>query len=97
MTCRSVHTIGYFGQLTELELIQFVEIVSEFQQTDDNFILRFLNARKNNVPESFLLMANYYSYRQKNRQLFENFVPQDIGIQQALRDGFPGVLPERDR
>jgi len=42
-------------------------------------------------------MANYYSYRQRNRQLFENFVAQDIGIQQALRDGFPGVLPERDR
>ncbi|PNF43482.1 Clavesin-2 [Cryptotermes secundus] len=69
----------------------------EFQQTDDNFILRFLNARKNNVPDSFELMANYYSYRQRNRQLFDNFVPQDIGIQQALRDGFPGVLPERDR
>jgi hypothetical protein len=42
-------------------------------------------------------MANYYSYRQRNRQLFENFVAQDIGIQQALRDGFPGVLPQRDR
>ncbi|XP_021932783.1 clavesin-2-like isoform X3 [Zootermopsis nevadensis] len=69
----------------------------EFQKNDDNFILRFLNARKNNVRESFELMANYYSYRQRNRQLFENFVPQDIGIQQALHDGFPGVLPERDR
>lgn len=97
MAYKSIHTIGYLGNLTELDLIQFVEIVSEFQQTDDNFILRFLNARKNNVPESFELMANYYSYRQRNRQLFENFVAQDIGIQQALRDGFPGVLPERDR
>lgn len=74
-----------------------VGILSEFQRTDDNFILRFLNARKNNVPDSFELMANYYSYRQRNRQLFDNFVAHDIGIQQALRDGFPGVLPERDR
>lgn len=69
----------------------------EFHRTDDSFILRFLNARKNSVPDSFELMANYYSYRQRNRQLFENFVAQDIGIQQALRDGFPGVLPQRDR
>jgi len=69
----------------------------EFQRNDDSFILRFLNARKNSVPDSFELMANYYSYRQRNRQLFENFVAQDIGIQQALRDGFPGVLPQRDR
>lgn len=74
-----------------------IGIVSEFHRTDDSFILRFLNARKNNVPDSFELMANYYSYRQRNRQLFDNFVAHDIGIQQALRDGFPGVLPERDR
>jgi hypothetical protein len=78
-------------------LTPFFETVSEFQRTDDNFILRFLNVRKNNVPDSFELMVNYYSYRQRNRQLFDNFVAQDIGIQQALRDGFPGVLPERDR
>ncbi|KAJ9601353.1 hypothetical protein L9F63_000491, partial [Diploptera punctata] len=68
-----------------------------FSRTDDNFILRFLHARKSNIPDSFDLMVNYYSYRQRNKQLFENFVAHDLGIQQALRDGFPGVLPERDR
>jgi len=83
--------------MRELDLTLFVEIVSEFPRTDDSFIMRFLNARKNSVPDSFELMANYYSYRQRNRQLFQNFVAQDIGIQQALRDGFPGVLPHRDR
>lgn len=96
MPFKSIHTIRFPWEFN-IDLIQFVEIVSEFQKNDDNFILRFLNARKNNVRESFELMANYYSYRQRNRQLFENFVPQDIGIQQALHDGFPGVLPERDR
>ncbi|PSN49537.1 hypothetical protein C0J52_04979 [Blattella germanica] len=42
----------------------------EFLRTDDNFILRFLHARKCNIPDSFELMANYYSYRQRNSQLF---------------------------
>jgi len=89
--------LRYEGKKRELALTLFVGIVSEFQRTDDSFILRFLNARKNSIPDSFELMANYYSYRQRNKQLFENFVAQDIGIQQALRDGFPGVLPQRDR
>ncbi|XP_049856035.1 clavesin-2-like [Schistocerca gregaria] len=66
-------------------------------RTDDEFILRFLRARKCNVPDAFELLCNYCSYRQQNSSLFEKFGPTDTALQQALRDGFPGVLPQRDR
>ncbi|XP_047107409.1 clavesin-2-like isoform X2 [Schistocerca piceifrons] len=66
-------------------------------RTDDEFLLRFLRARKCNVPDAFELLCNYCSYRQQNSSLFEKFGPADTALQQALRDGFPGVLPQRDR
>ncbi|KAK3927645.1 Clavesin-2 [Frankliniella fusca] len=69
----------------------------EFARTDDEFLLRFLHARKMNIQESFQLLVNYYSYRQRNRHLFIHLSAQDESIQQALRDGFPGVLQQRDR
>lgn len=69
----------------------------EFSRDDDDFLLRFLHARKMNVQESFQLLINYLSYRQRNRHLFIHLNAQDESIQQALKDGFPGVLQQRDR
>ncbi|KAK7867789.1 hypothetical protein R5R35_001207 [Gryllus longicercus] len=69
----------------------------DFLRTDEDFILRFLHARKCGVQESFDLLANYYSYRKRNKDLFLHFNANEIGIRNALKDGFPGVLPERDR
>lgn len=69
----------------------------EFARTDDDFLLRFLHARKMNIQESFQLLVNYYSYRHRNRHLFIHLNAQDESIQQALKDGFPGVLQQRDR
>lgn len=69
----------------------------EFTRTDDDFLLRFLHARKMNVQESFQLLANYFLYRQRNRHLFIHLNAQDESIQLALKDGFPGVLQQRDR
>lgn len=69
----------------------------DFLRKDDDFLLRFLHARKMNVQDSFQLLANYYSYRQRNRHLFIHLNAQDESIQQALKDGFPGVLQQRDR
>ena len=63
---------------------------------DDAFIGRFLAARKN-YDDSVDLYCNYYYFRQKNVELFTRFNGQDVLIQQALRDGFPGVLDKRDR
>ncbi|KAL1115571.1 hypothetical protein AAG570_005861 [Ranatra chinensis] len=60
-------------------------------------MMRFLRARKMNVEESYQLMCNYFAYRERNRELFENMTTDDPLIKQALYDGFPGVLNSRDR
>lgn len=65
--------------------------------SDDEFLNRFLFARKFNVTESFQLLINYQNYRQKNHDLLQRLCVLDDTIQMALRDGFPGVLKNRDR
>ncbi|MGH0155746.1 UNVERIFIED_CONTAM: hypothetical protein FKN15_030143 [Acipenser sinensis] len=67
-----------------------------FLRTDDAFILRFLRARKFNHFEAFRLLAQYFEYRQQNLDMFKNFKATDLGIKQALKDGFPGVLSNLD-
>lgn len=64
---------------------------------DDEFLYRFLFARKFNVSEAFQLLINYQLYRQKNHDLLQRLCVLDDTIQMALRDGFPGVLKSRDR
>jgi CRAL/TRIO domain/CRAL/TRIO, N-terminal domain len=65
--------------------------------SDDEFLYRFLFARKFNVTEAFQLLINYQNYRQKNHELLQRLCVLDDTIQMALRDGFPGVLKNRDR
>ncbi|XP_024086358.1 clavesin-2-like isoform X1 [Cimex lectularius] len=69
----------------------------DITRKDDDFLLRFLHARKLNVEESYQLLSNYFSYRKRNRELFDNISKEDPLIKQALYDGFPGVLSNRDR
>lgn len=64
---------------------------------DDEFLDRFLYARKFNVTEAFQLLINYNLYRQRNHELLQRLCVLDDNIQTALRDGFPGVLKSRDR
>lgn len=64
---------------------------------DDEFLYRFLFARKFNVTEAFQLLISYQLYRQKNHELLQRLCVLDDTIQMALRDGFPGVLKSRDR
>uniref|UniRef100_A0A182NUF1 CRAL-TRIO domain-containing protein n=1 Tax=Anopheles dirus TaxID=7168 RepID=A0A182NUF1_9DIPT len=64
---------------------------------DDEFLFRFLYARKFNVNEAFQLIINYHAYRQRNASILQRLSVLDETIQIALRDGFPGVLPNRDR
>lgn len=64
---------------------------------DDEFLYRFLFARKFNVTEAFQLLINYQLYRQKNHELLQRLCVLDDTIQKALRDAFPGVLKSRDR
>lgn len=65
--------------------------------SDDEFLYRFLFARKFNVTEAFQLLISYQLYRQKNHDLLQRLCVLDDTIQMALRDGFPGVLKNRDR
>lgn len=64
---------------------------------DDEFLTRFLFARKFDVAEAFKLIINYHAFRQKNGILLQRLSALDESIQLSLRDGYPGVLKERDR
>lgn len=44
-----------------------------FLRTDDDFILRFLRARKFDQGETFRLLAQYFQFRQQNLDMFQNF------------------------
>lgn len=68
-----------------------------FLRTDDDFILRFLRARKFNQSETFRLLAQYFLFRQQHLHIFHSFKVDDPGIKRALMDGFPGVLETPDQ
>ncbi|XP_051909921.1 clavesin-1-like [Hippocampus zosterae] len=68
-----------------------------FLRTDDDFILRFLRARKFDPVETFRLLAQYFQFRQQNLDMFQSFKVDDPGIKRALMDGFPGVLESPDQ
>ncbi|XP_055852731.1 clavesin-2-like isoform X1 [Episyrphus balteatus] len=65
--------------------------------TDDDFLNRFLYARKFRCNEAFELIINYHSYKQRNKVLLQKLNIFDETIQMALRDGNPCILKERDR
>lgn len=44
-----------------------------FLRTDDDFILRFLRARKFDPAETFRLLAQYFQFRQQNLDMFQSF------------------------
>ncbi|XP_071941250.1 clavesin-2-like [Antedon mediterranea] len=67
-----------------------------FRQNDDQFILRFLRASKFNRDRAFQILCNYYAFRQKYKVSSESLSAENPLIQQALLDGFPGVLNDLD-
>lgn len=64
---------------------------------DDEFLNRFLFAKKFNVDEAFKLIIRYHEYKQRNIEILQKMSALDEHIQMALRDGFPAVIPQRDR
>lgn len=64
---------------------------------DDNFLYRFLYARKFQSDEALKLLENYLSYKKRNQLLLRNLNIFDEKIQLSLRDGIPTVLKQRDR
>lgn len=72
------------------------ELKNNIQQ-DDKTLLKFLYARKFNIPDTFLLLQNYYWYRKKNHILFKDFHSDAPDIRNALESSLPGVLSCKDR
>lgn len=64
---------------------------------DDEFLVRFLFARKFIVADAFKLLINYLEYKQRNMNILSKITSLDEDIQLALRDGFPTIIPQRDR
>lgn len=79
-----------------LQNTQEFEIRTNFQQ-DDKTLLKFLYARKFNVPDTYQLIQNYYWYRRKNSNIFRSFSLEADDIRKNLETGLPGVLNSRDR
>lgn len=64
---------------------------------DDEFLLRFLFTRKFLVSEAFKLLIAYLDYKQRNVEILRSISALNENIQLALRDGFPTIIPQRDR
>ncbi|XP_046445521.1 clavesin-2-like [Daphnia pulex] len=65
-------------------------------QTDDEFLMRFLRARKLCVKDALEVYENYFRFLHRNRELCFGLKIEDAEIKQALEDGLPGVLQRRD-
>lgn len=64
---------------------------------DEEFLYRFLFAKKFDVDAAFKLIVAYHEYKQRNVEMLQKMSALDEQIQMALRDGFPGVVTQRDR
>lgn len=64
---------------------------------DDKTLQKFLYARKFDLTESFELLKNYYWYRKRHPEIFNNFILDAEDIQLALNNCLPGVLRQKDR
>ena len=65
-------------------------------RTDNEFLTRFLRARKYRVADAFVLMCRYWEFRQRNRDLCVGLSTAAAAVRSVLLDGTVGVLGERD-
>lgn len=64
---------------------------------DDEFLLRFLFAKNFHIDEAFKLLIRYHDYKRRNCAVLSKISVLDESINLAVRDGFPTILPQRDR
>ncbi|XP_017877527.1 clavesin-2-like [Ceratina calcarata] len=69
----------------------------ELRHCTDEYITRFLLARKYRTEQAAALIAAYQAQVANRQDIFGNLTARDPAIQRALRAGIPGVLPARDR
>lgn len=62
---------------------------------DDDFLLRFLRARKFDYDRAYQLLLNYYQIRAENKDIFKDLRPS--AVKPVLDAGVSIVLPQRDK
>lgn len=62
---------------------------------DDEFLMRFLRARKYNKDKAFDLLLNYYQFRRKHQTFFKSL--KVSCLRPVFEDGLPMVSPTRDQ
>ncbi|XP_034949975.1 clavesin-2-like [Chelonus insularis] len=69
----------------------------DLKHCTDEYITRFLLARKYRVEQAAALIAAYQAQVAERQDIFGNLTARDPALQRALRAGIPGVLPARDK
>ncbi|XP_014468825.1 PREDICTED: clavesin-2-like [Dinoponera quadriceps] len=69
----------------------------DLKHCTDEYITRFLLARKYRTEQAAALIVAYQSQITHRQDIFGNLTARDPALQRALRAGIPGVLPARDR
>ncbi|KAK9308467.1 hypothetical protein QLX08_001622 [Tetragonisca angustula] len=69
----------------------------DLKHCTDEYITRFLLARKYRTEQAAALIVAYQAQVAHRQDIFGNLTARDPALQRALRAGIPGVLPARDR
>ncbi|XP_043274935.1 clavesin-2-like [Venturia canescens] len=69
----------------------------DLNRCTDEYVTRFLLARKYRTEQAAALIVAYQSQIAHRQDIFGNLTARDPPLQRALRAGIPGVLPARDR
>ncbi|XP_076653590.1 clavesin-2 [Halictus rubicundus] len=69
----------------------------DLKHCTDEYITRFLLARKYRTEQAAALIGAYQAQVAHRQDIFGNLTARDPALQRALRAGIPGVLPARDR
>ncbi|EZA54189.1 clavesin-2 [Ooceraea biroi] len=69
----------------------------DLKHCTDEYITRFLLARKYRTEQAAALIGAYQAQITHRQDIFGNLTARDPALQRALRAGIPGVLPARDR
>uniref|UniRef100_G3NVK6 Retinaldehyde binding protein 1b n=1 Tax=Gasterosteus aculeatus aculeatus TaxID=481459 RepID=G3NVK6_GASAC len=70
-------------------------VLDTFGEKPDGLLVRFIRARKYDVPRAFELMKGYVRFRKEYPELFENLTPE--AVRSTIEAGYPGILPSRDK
>lgn len=85
------------GSLSARAVSLLLFLLADLKHCTDEYITRFLLARKYRTEQAAALIAAYQSQIAHRQDIFGNLTARDPPLQRALRAGIPGVLPARDR